>query len=540
MALKFWKFQYTPPKTLATPVPEGAAASASVPTGTDSQAVQLMGQLDALIATSAYLQQVMLARSKGLGIAVDPAVDPEVARALEVVYGVDEAPKFVTVEMYNHLLDAEMTALQIEMALPTDSPYEVNGFQSAAASTVTAFVENKLVETGEFQHQIPLLLRDLKGDTVIFASTKEELAKYPAARPRPADPLDAGNDQPIKARTLDISHPLANALEGYLDGFAGTYASMYQLAADVGHVEAGIEDVVSTYFLQPVEDIIRIVSLFQALKGLVHIPRLKTIKNGLTGLVFVRLQAEATGARCFYDRFTSLATSPLKSMAGSLGNMLGVAQSAIGETARLNQSLGGLKDGFSHTEGTLKGMSYAYDCGLPHNANAKKPTAAGPGNGKVMNALGQASQALTSLATHLKWGMDSMDAKTHLVDEAFNKISTARLGSHADQLDLMCSTQALDSLLNLGRAVISVQQKYTGSASPSATSTPSKQLEEVGRILATNGGGTGTQFAMQDGQIQATSPDVPPVPVDVEPVLRRGGLDRTVPVDLRDINGVLA
>jgi len=542
MAFNPWKFRYNPPPTVpAAAAAGGVAPTAAAVSGTDSQAARLMVKLDEMIAASTYLQQVMLARSKGLGIAVDPRVDSEVARALEVAYSVAEAPKVITVEMYSRLLDAEMTALQIEMALPLDSPYEVNAFQTAAAAQVTSFVEDKLVETGEFRHQIPLLLRNLKGDSVIFAATKGELAKYPAAVPREdvAVPRLDGPQPVIKAKTLDISRPLASYLDGYVDEFAGVYASMYTLAAGVGHIENDVEQVVNTYLMQPMEDIIRIVSLFQTMKGLVHVPRMKTILKGLTGLVFVRLQAEAAAMRCFYDRFASLAVAPIKSMAGSLGRMLGEAQAAVAQADRLNHTLAASGDNFTHAEGGLKGMSFEYDCGLPHNANNKKPAKAPKPPSKVQKAgqqvaqaraqteaavdgaLQKTSQALTSMATHLKWGLDAVDAKTGLVDEAFSKIANRRLLTHSEQLDLMCSTQALDSMMALAKTVISAQQKYTGTA----TATPPKLLEMVGRILTSVDNSTDRLFAMQDGQIQATPPNVPPIPATVAPVLQRGGLD---------------
>jgi hypothetical protein len=66
------------------------------------------------------------------------------------------------------------------------------------------------------------------------------------------------------------------------------------------------------------------------------------------------------------------------------------------------------------------------------------------------------------------------------------------------------------------------------------TTTATQQVEAVGRILASTSSGTGTQFVVQDGAIEAIPPDVPPIPAAVEPVLRRGGLD------CLDAKGVLA
>ena len=560
MSFKPWQFLFNPPPTVPTPVPTDAVRSVDV-VGQESRAVRLMTQLDEMLATSEYLQQVMLARSKGIGITIDPRTDTDIARALEVLYG-ETPPTVVTVDMYNHLLDAEMTALQVEMALPPGSPYEVNAFQTAAASQVTKFVENQFVETGEFRYQVPLLLRNLKGDAVIFSATKQELAKYPAARARtPQD--EAYADQPIKARTLDISEPLSTYLNQYLDDFAGAYASMYQLAATVGHVEQDFETIVNAYITQPVEDIIRMVSLFQALKGMIHVPKLKDIVNGLTGVIFVRLQAEVTSLRMFTDRFMTMAVDPLKSMTGTVGRALSTLQGITKTAERLSSSMGSLKDSFSHQTGALQGMSFSYDCGLPHNASTPKPLKGMAGLDKAGNAVNQAyagltqaqqapgralqaqaSQALTSVAAHLKWGMDTSNDRSSLVDEAFKKMAASRLGSHEQQADLMCSTQVLDSMISLGKAMVSSAKgklnSFEDTDSGALVGGAAKPAAAVERILASTGSSTGTQFVMQDGQLQAVPPNVPPIPAAVELVLARGGLVSEKREYLRTINGVFA
>ena len=528
MAFTFWKFRYNPPDTVTAPVLDAVLSTSSTLTSVArSRASALIGRLDELLEANTYLQQVVLARAKGVGIELDAAVDVDVARAMEVVYSVAEAPTFITVDVYNRLLDAEMASLQLDMALPLTSPYEVNAFQTAAVSQVTKFVEDTLLSTGEFRHQVPLLLRNLKGDAVIFDLTKRELAKYPATQtcadanqavartPGTAVPRTGEVSAPISARNLDISEPLAACLNGAVDAFAGTYASMYQLAADVGHVERDVEAVLNTYVMQPMADVIRMVSLFTAMKGLLHVPRLKEIKQGLTGFVFVRLQSEATSLRCTLDRFMSLAVTPLKSMMGSAGDMVGMVQAAAAQADHLFGAVKGMKDSFTHTDGALKGMSGAYDCGMAHRASASKPT------NPVQDALGP---ALTSLASHVQWGLDTLDAKTAMVDEAFQKVIQRRLADHGNQLDVMCSTQALDSLLSFARAVISVQQQYTGTPS----SGPTQLVEAAGRILGSLDGGGGTRFTTQDGTIQVLSPDVPAMPAHVETVLRAGGLPRVV------------
>lgn len=542
MAFKPWQFFYRPPKTVTAPVPEvtaGVSAGAVTP-ASSCEAARLMARLDELIKASDYLQSVILSRAKGLGIRLDPAVDTEVARALEILYGTETPPAAVTIDMYGRTLDAEFAALQVDMALPLDSPYEMNPFQTAAASTVNRFVETTLAESGNFEQSLPLLLNTLKGDAVVFQAVKEGLAQYPAVQTAGAVPRAPGTTPPapIPARHLDISQPLAANLDGFIDTFSEQYASVYKLAATLGHIEAEAETIVSTYFMQPVEDVIRMLAILQNMKGLLHVPNLKGLVNAMGGIVLVRLASEASALMFQADRFMNLATNPLKSMLGTVGRALNMVQAIAVQAERLGQAVGG----FAHTEGPLKGMSYSYDCGMPHNQNKPKPLKGLAGIDKAGNAVNKAfggleaveSKAMTSLASHLQWGLQAADRKMNQAGEAFQKLLGRRASDQSDQLDLLCSLQALDSLLTLGKAVIEVKQ--TGGI-PGQSPVP--QLQQVERILA-RGRDVRTEtspFVVQDGRFEAVPPDVPPVPLDVQPVLQRGGLD-AVPTDVRDTQGV--
>ena len=88
-----------------------------MPAASASAAGKLIARLADLLDTNQYLQQMILAMSTGLGIEFDPSVDPETARALQTIYSNLPVPTSLTISMYNRLLDAKMTALQIESGL---------------------------------------------------------------------------------------------------------------------------------------------------------------------------------------------------------------------------------------------------------------------------------------------------------------------------------------------------------------------------------------------------------------------------------------
>src|ERR1019366_1156506 len=107
-----------------------------------SAAGQLIARTKELLNANRYLQDVILARSRGLGVEFNPAADPSTGQALETLYPDQTVPTSLTVNMYGRMLDAELAALQIDTALGTNSTCEVNAFQAAAVSQVAQAIEN--------------------------------------------------------------------------------------------------------------------------------------------------------------------------------------------------------------------------------------------------------------------------------------------------------------------------------------------------------------------------------------------------------------
>ena len=92
------KFSFTPPATLdsragapAVPAPP-APASGPTSAADSSLAAGLLNRVAALKATGLYLQSLVLAKSQGIGITVDPNSDPNLTVALTRLYSASQPP----------------------------------------------------------------------------------------------------------------------------------------------------------------------------------------------------------------------------------------------------------------------------------------------------------------------------------------------------------------------------------------------------------------------------------------------------------------
>jgi hypothetical protein len=91
MSFSPWKFARNPPLT----VPSPSAIPSVVPTSTTgggtatntSRATVLSANLTDLAGTAIYLQSLILSLTKGLGITVNIASNPDLGRALSAIYG---------------------------------------------------------------------------------------------------------------------------------------------------------------------------------------------------------------------------------------------------------------------------------------------------------------------------------------------------------------------------------------------------------------------------------------------------------------------
>lgn len=520
MSFKPFEFKYVPPPT----VPESSTYSDSVQQSgvftmrepaniLNTEAGKLLARVQDMLATNQYLQSMILASSKGLGVEFDPSVNPVASSALQTLYPNQSVPTSLTIDMYNRTLDAEMTVMQINAGLGNEAAYEVNPIQSGAISTISGIIEDGLIASGQFQYQFPLLLGPLKGDAVVFNTMAEGISKYPViASPGTAE-LEA-TPALLKLKGQDISSSLALTLNNALDDFQSSYASVYQLASDVGGVASDVNNVLSQYFLAPASQILHIISLFKSLIGFTHIPKMKGIVKGLTGMVFVEMLCEAMGMQFLADRFIQTAVQPLRLTVSNISSMVSRVQLAIATGTSVIQ---GVEQSAIQTEGVLKGLSTAYTSGLPYQASAKTATS----KPLVVPGIGELSKGMVALSTHLNWATNTAIAKVSQLDESLHKLVQRRLGDMNSQLAVLDSLRTLNTLTQLAQSVMT----FNGNQPSSGATGVVSSIEAVGQILGGMQSSTGITYTLANGQIAAVPASVPTLPSAVQTVLKNGGLN---------------
>ena len=131
---------------------------------------------------------------------------------------------------------------------------------------------------------------------------------------------------------------------------------------------------------------------------------------------------------------------------------------------------------------------------------------------------------LMALATHLDWANTTASAKVMVLLESFQKLMNRRTGDMNAQMDIIASTQALNTLIQLATAVMT----YNSSQPAVGAANSVAQTAAVSQILSGMQSTTGTSFVVTNGQMQAVPPTVPAPPSNVQTVLTNGGVNLIV------------
>lgn len=504
---KRFDFTFTPPPTVLAPINSSSSTPTDVNTsvGANSNAGQLISKLDQLISMSQYLQSVILSRTGKMAIEINPAVDPNMSRALTSVYGTDTPPTFITISMYNQLLDAHLGALQLEMSVGNDSEVQANPIQVADLMTIINTLDSHLTDSVTYKTWLPLQLASLKGDAVLFQSWRDSLATYPAFYVANASVSPTFQPGVIQAAQLDISPDLGEYENTTLEHFGQSYSNLYQSLANPHPVERDINSVMNEYFNQPLQNMLRIVSLFSTLKGLVHKPSMDDLVSDLVNYSFIRLASDVTGMLHTFDQLVSMAVKPLKGALGSIGKIVSGVQQQAAEIGWL-------------TSGGLSGLSKT-------NADAQtnpynKIKGAQPLN---IPGLGAISDGLKYLGENLDWSVRESERGLSIVDKSFRQLMERRMKSQDDRNQLMGATRAMDSLLGVAKGVVNEVQKGT----VTSNSNLEQKQEAANRILASLQVGSDTTFTTNDNEIITNPSDMPPPPPGVILVLSRADIRTT-------------
>jgi len=114
--------------------------------------------------------------------------------------------------------------------------------------------------------------------------------------------------------------------------------------------------------------------------------------------------------------------------------------------------------------------------------------------------------------------------KILLMSESYHKLLKRRVSDMNVQLDLLCSLQALNTMTELARSVMTFTQ-----TSQQAAGIPGfNELQKVGQILSSTSSAVGTTYIASNGQLQVVPPIIPDPTSDVRDSLAAAGLDFTV------------
>lgn len=496
-------FPFTPPPTVPSQATESTQPSPTGSTGggatfgAQSNAGKLISQLTDLVSMSQYLQNAIVTRNNQVGITIDSAVDPDTSRALSAIYGTATPPAIITIPMYNALLDAHLGALQLEMALGNKSTVQANPIQVADLTTAVNAVSTHLVDSTSYSTWLPLQLASLKSDAIVFQNLATTLSSYPSFYSIATVPATY-QAATLHLSNIDISPDLNQYQTGMMDRFAQSYSNVYLAMSTVHAVEQDIGAVMNQYFYQPLTNMLMIVSLFNALKGL-------SLKGAMGSLVadsinysLTRLTAEASGMLYSCDQLVQMAIDPLR---GTLGAMNGVISAAQQQAFILG----------TLATGGLAGMSKANACVASNPSN--KTTKAT----KIISIPGAdvVSEGIKQLGEMLNWASWKSQSSFQTIDKSMRQLLNRRLKQQNDMTQLMCSMRALDALLGVAVGVVGAFQKGT----LTANSSPQQQQEAANSILHSLQTGSNTTFVTEGNQIIVNPPDMPAVTASVQRVL---------------------
>ena len=538
-----WSFR--PPATVAPPPPKTAAPV--IAPRTDSRAAKLLDRFGQLKDTAKYLEDCILARCQGIGATLDLNRDPELALALSRIYGTDEPPEAISVDMYNHLLDAELGITRAEIVLAdADSAYEISPVQKADLQMATGRFEDAMIDSGKFEHQLPGTLRELKSDRVIFDNIQDGIREYPVLQGMQSgngvitdvtpDAVLAGddfqgdavqdvqvveepefyekiavskddkkNEQLIKQilksippdaaevveedpTTLDVSQDTSDNLNERCDAWEDVYGGIFDVTAQADSVYRDLQSVSEQYMERPLRELAYVLASLNALKIFFHQPKLKDLKATLASVVMPRLISEASKLMFWADRLVRNAVRPVENMLGSFGRLFAEIQKVSGEAAYL--AAGG-----GSPAGGLTGLVQTRMTGKNYMPPAMQTPV----------ALNTVSAGIQTLGNTLRWSVNEATRQANFAEASLFRLVDNKLDADGDRVEVMQALRSLDGLINITQSFL----KVGANSGPGPIGTAQNSLNQV---------------ISQNGVSSLPTVNFPPVPnANAQAVLARQG-----------------
>lgn len=493
------QFTYTPPATVESVVPAAVGIRTAVAgnpldpetIAVASNAAQLLNTVADLKASSQYLQSLIQAVCSSMGILLNFAGDPELSESLQRIYGSPTPPAGISVAMYANLVAAEFGILRTDIVLAnSNSSLQASPYQRADLQRATKTFEDAMCTTGDFANQLPLLLRELQGNDLMYDSLTQALQGYGilqgssyAAQPasvQPAagdyvnsqasNPFDlsalggvAGTTAPPR---LDVSAELTATLGTRLKTQTSIYGQMYNVVASVTGTLSAINadltlmnQVITAKALAAVDTVMALIAACKGLQALFHKPSLAGIKDTLTMMLIPRLVAELSPMTCLLDRMVQRITAPVTAL-------LQQADGAIAALAGIEHNLAYLVEPSGLT-------------GVIRNRIEKKPAApAVHDNQQIKDALTDTDQGIRHLIGYTQWGVNEINAKSQQIRKTLMQaMDRAQQGSQ-DRLATLISLKQLANVMGVVENAI-LQTRGTPSTAASVVGGITASVESL-------------------------------------------------------------
>jgi hypothetical protein len=384
----------------------------------------------------------------------------------------------------------------------------------------TRAFENEMGASLQYEKQLPALLRSLKGDQMIFRNWKSSFADYPAVR---KGAVVTGT----VSTGLDLSEQAQILFDNIVTEQAGIYGRLFNLTTTVGHVEADVENIASKFFYEPIADLVRMAAAFNALKSFVHGVKLKDLTSDLTNFMFVRMLSEVGSFFNQVDRLANLAINPLKASVGRVASLANRVQGIGADSGYVKD--GGLKGAVQGNACQKSRAVQAHQVEDHHRETPAEKARGGTAEAAWTKAC-NVTKGINSLTSHLNWATNEINKRNNTVQESLAKLARRRTSDQSDRIELLCSMQSLDTLINLSTKFAS-ELGING-----APRTATQQVEAMGRILTNLRSPSASVYSIQNGTVQVTPRCFSAPTAQVEKVFAKGGLNRVTSDLMRKVD----
>lgn len=522
MSFKKIQFNFTPPPTVISAgvivpgiISESSSSSTSFgsTSAANSNAAKLVTRLSNLSDTSAYLQSVIQSLASALGVTFDLSANPELGRALSRIYNTNTPPSSMDMTMYASLLEADINFTRFDLLNPITSSIQISPIQRADISLASKSFENALVSTGTFNQTLPVLLRSLQADQLIFDQWITAINKYPilsvpqlTPSQLVSSPSSDLSNRPLNGSVIDVGTDLNDTLNTALDSWQSSYAGIYIVAASPDPIEVALPSVVTTLSDQPISDLVRLSTTLSNLIGFIQQPQLQQSHDSADNLIVPRLLSDVGLHATNLDFINQVAAGPSSSFTGSLGVLLNQL-APINPGQILNPGLTGL---ISSQSG---GVS------VPVTSLAQQA---------ILDAI---PEGLKIFAANAKWSANESMRQGDFVGQSIQRLSQRKVLNQGNQTELLSSLKSLSSTISLIQSLLGASKQPLSSLGNNISlntnvALPSLGLQSFSTLIGSLTSQSGSTFAVDGSTLVITPPSIPVASDTVQGVLEEGGVDQ--------------